>query len=489
MGEGCVNLKVNLRPLCAATMLGASLFLPLGKCEGKKTDDYKNIKEKKICGIEYVTEFTDFNSNRCIVTYSNDEARKYLEVKNPTFDDVRDVVEKNDNLPPKFKKAIFDYISSLQKNQPGIDLCIFYYNMEGLKLVIDNENSEQNSNNVKIVAYFNSWERTIYLCDNFDFEDENSIWTLFHELTHALDNAFIQTDGCFVYRVNYLFIAKGGKIEFLGLAIMEGATENNVFDISESPYVAYDKDGEARVWVSSYCEYADIFSLLSSCANQSEFDFHEKGLVGLLSNLKENGVDCAIEIIEAMDADGNSMSNSGLREMVYENVFEDKCNFWQSNNMTAAEIENAIDYTFDNCFFEERLEENDYIISTYYGNAQQNLKASLSQKISELIEEPVNIAGDEPSGSHISMEDTFIYESKKHTIMACYKVYVDGVAIYTDGINYISEEDMVCGEVLDVLIDKGVVEFDGNATITIDAKRWKEYFAHQKTFEFTPIGN
>ena len=79
-----------------------------------------------------MTEVYDgFKTN--IIAYSNDEVRDYLEVKRPTFEQTKQVIENKSNIPKDLKKLLLQFCENFEREEPKADLCVFYYNMQDIK--------------------------------------------------------------------------------------------------------------------------------------------------------------------------------------------------------------------------------------------------------------------------------------------------------------------------------------------------------------------
>lgn len=64
-----------------------------------------------------------------------EEFRDYVEVKNPTYDDVRKTVEENVNINNQYKNYLYECLDNLEKNASDLDLIALYHNIKDLKIV------------------------------------------------------------------------------------------------------------------------------------------------------------------------------------------------------------------------------------------------------------------------------------------------------------------------------------------------------------------
>lgn len=108
-------------------------------------------------GMYYVTKMDNGDGTNTIFVSNNDEFRKYVDVKHPTFDDVRKALAEKENIPKRYKDYINQHINNLEETHKNLDLAVMYYNIE--RLIIEEKEEEDIKNDVgasEVVAYFNA---------------------------------------------------------------------------------------------------------------------------------------------------------------------------------------------------------------------------------------------------------------------------------------------------------------------------------------------
>lgn len=87
-----------------------------------------------------------------------DEYRNYVEVKNPTYSDVRGVVEENTNISNLYKEYLYESFDNLEKNASDLDLVALYHNVKDLKIV---NCTDEDFNNFYGGIYFDKAEKCL----------------------------------------------------------------------------------------------------------------------------------------------------------------------------------------------------------------------------------------------------------------------------------------------------------------------------------------
>ena len=118
--------------------------------------------------------------NKKIYAQTIKEFGKLIGIENITFDDVRKVVNDNENLSNEYKITILKGIDNIQKYLPNMDLEVLYYNLKRIKIIIitqDEMNNIFNDGNNYQGCF--SWQTgEVYI-----IEDEKSNESvLFHEI-------------------------------------------------------------------------------------------------------------------------------------------------------------------------------------------------------------------------------------------------------------------------------------------------------------------
>lgn len=93
------------------------------------------------------------------VTYCKDieEFKKYIDidVKNPTFEDLKNAIRKNENIDDIYKEWLYTGIDNLESSRINMDLTILYYNLNRIKIIEVSLDEIKEDYPPAAVAYFN----------------------------------------------------------------------------------------------------------------------------------------------------------------------------------------------------------------------------------------------------------------------------------------------------------------------------------------------
>lgn len=237
----------------------------------------------------YYKVIRDNNQN---ITYcdSIDDFKKYVDVKNPTFEDVRNAIYENPSITSEYQDILIEGLNNLEIQNNDLDLTILYYNIKRLEFV-EISVSEMMDKIGFSGAYYNVEDGKVFVDSN------RTPYVVLHEvLGHAIsdikmaigdDYVFYMPD-CLAVKVD--FDNDDYSFEFLGTSLEEGKADlvaNKAYNTTmQGPY-----DMEA--------EQLRIFNEVS---NTSLNEFINNGVVGLVSNMKENDIDKPVEYIMSVDS-------------------------------------------------------------------------------------------------------------------------------------------------------------------------------------------
>lgn len=474
--------------------LSLSMLFPTLGCRSSKNGSPQATVCELDDGTLVVTEFYDgFKTN--IIAYSNDEVRDYLEVKHPTFEQTKQVIENKSNIPKDLKKLLLQFCENFEREELKADLCVFYYNLQDIKFEFlkDEEMNELNiyANGKVTNAYFDVTSRTIYLSENFDLNSEFDRNVLFHEMVHTIDSATIELKDKTVYRINYLCVAENDKMVGLGAALYEGASEFTNFMISGNDHVPVEWHGFVDRSINAYYEYVDVFDLFLECSKSDVGDFRENGPLELIDDMTDEGIHNPIELMKSLDDDLFGMPTNCKRQQIYMSVFEDMSERWANEGNDEKAIHDLAENCIDDRFIGNQIGNGDENIEMFYGDCQRIIKSMVYDMIdgTNPIEDQIDYEIDVQA--YISDENLFIYETTSGDIKFCYKIVLeDGIILYYDNDirQFVAEEVMVCGDNLMVLVEKGIVTYEmkeGYKEVRVSMEKWQKHFhdSFQKTYK------
>lgn len=165
--------------------------------ESSSLDDVKdyvsyNIDDLKDDeSLEVDTFFENTNKTKLNI-YDMDYADMYFDYDNVDVEDLRDVLNGNDQISPKCKDVLNEYINAIEEKYPDIDLRIFYKNLKTLEVVECTKN-ELAMKSLSFDSYgcYMKNENKIYVLADYDYVP--GTWeyqVLFHEFTHCLRNGW-----------------------------------------------------------------------------------------------------------------------------------------------------------------------------------------------------------------------------------------------------------------------------------------------------------
>jgi len=473
--------------------LSLSMLFPTMGCKSSRNSSPRATTCSLDDGTLVVTEFYDgFKTN--IIAYSNDDVRDYLEVKHPTFEQTKQVIENKSNIPKDLKKLLLQFCENFEREEPKADLCVFYYNMQDIKFEFlkDEEMNELNiSANGKVTnAYFDVISRTIYLSENFDLNSEFDRNVLFHEMVHTIDSAMIELKDKIVCRINYLCVFENGKIKGVGIALYEGASELANFMYSGNDYVPAKSDGFEKS-INAYYEYADVCDLFLECSRSEVGTFRENGPLELVSDMTDVGIHNPVELVKSLDDDLFGTTSNCKRQQIYVSVLEDMSERWIKDGNDVKAIHDLAENCIDDRFIGNQIGNGDDSIEMFYGDCQRIIKSMVYDMIdgTNPIEDQIDYEIDVQA--YISDENLFIYETTSGDIKFCYKIVLeDGLTLYYDNDirQFVDEEVMVCGDNLMVLVEKGIVTYEmkeGYKEVRVSMEKWQKHFhdSFQKTYK------
>lgn len=330
-----------------------------------------------------------YKTENKIYVKNNDEFRQYVENKNPTFDDVREVIEKNQNLDSNIKEILYEYLTVLEEKCPDIDLVCFYYNAERLYVEVLSKEKMEEIYGSNIKGAYNTLKGSISI-----IEDEIVKEIMHHEVSHMLNQSAISVDNTIVYRRAQSYILAGQNTGIsIGEGYSEGIIENFLIDV-------LGKDSTNDIGI--YRDYTDIVNLIIRTTNISIIDMLNNDTRYIIERLNEEGIKDAKDIIALIDIMGITMSNKELEavndfrveiySLYFENLFEQKVKEgWTTEEIYYYTLDilknNYIQrkYGDEDPYFNEQSDINDKILRKIYSSSVESPKYTVKETTEDFV--------------------------------------------------------------------------------------------------------
>ena len=214
---------------------------------------------------------------------------EYLDKKDITFDDLREVTNENNNIPADIKKTIIEGINNLEKNGFDMNHAVLYYNLKRMTFEHVNSNVLHNS-----AAQFEMLTSKVLINDDFtNYRTE----TLLHEiLGHGSTMAYIEEKGV-ICKIDesYILLDKEGR--YIDNGTFGRATSEGIADIIASKAMGK----PATIYENSYSTFVYALSLFCSTLDISMEEFANKGIDILIERMKENKISEPYLLINSLD--------------------------------------------------------------------------------------------------------------------------------------------------------------------------------------------
>lgn len=242
--------------------------------------EYENL------GDNYYRIKKDYNNN-IIYCSSLEEFKNYVDIKNPTLTDIKNVLADNSNINKEYKEWILEGIENLQKQVENLELVALYYNLKRMNIV--ERSKEEIAEKIGTLgAYFDISTGEVAI-------DPEGVtpYILCHEiLGHAISDIEIISNETIIRYTPYckVMCTELNAIDFnLGLSLEEGKANliSNIATASTrgGPYVAEE-------------EQLRIFNTIT---NTSLEEFINSGVVELINNMRKNDINKPIDYINNVD--------------------------------------------------------------------------------------------------------------------------------------------------------------------------------------------
>lgn len=249
------------------------------------------IQLEKINGGVHI--ITEFGNN--IYCESIQEFNKYIEAQNPTYDDIRAVLEGNENIAEEYKKIIQEGINNLEEKLPNMNLSVLYFNLSRMKIIEDTEENIREADGENTIAYFDKITGEVVV-NKDNVEDE----ILLHEaLGHGSTSAIMQYEDKTIYMGPDLTIYNedNNDVKLFGQSFSE----------AEADIIAKIALGEKFAYKQSYAPISEQLRIFMETSGVDFTTVLNKGTSYLVDEMYKNDIDNPLAYFESCDALCNAM--------------------------------------------------------------------------------------------------------------------------------------------------------------------------------------
>lgn len=276
--------------------------------------DY-NLKTENQVYKEIVFEQKSYLNEGTNVIISNNEQLDTFGIKQVSFNDVRKTLENNEKIPDKYRNYLKEYIDILEERLPEIDLRVFNENLKTLEFEIISPTDWKKEG---VLGYYTLDKNTTTLKEYYDSSKQERE-TVFHELTHTLNNGVIR-----IYnnngQVEYNLIKKFESASGYGHAYTEGInTVLSDYLLTENEELFFDKEFHLH---NGYQPISNIsYQLLKILDDYSFYDFINEDITTLKIELNKYGLSDSIDLLDTIIKDDNKIEIVELDNL---NILEEK---------------------------------------------------------------------------------------------------------------------------------------------------------------------
>lgn len=354
-----------------------------GKILKKDTYDLKQDDEPQVrvsyeetpYGVRFIKRM-DGKEGTVIFVKNNDEVRKFLDVKDPSFEDVRIAILNNSNIPEKFKKIAIEYVDEIERNNPRQNLAILYYNICNLRNI-----KIPDSSNECIQGYFHKFKKEIAVSDN-----DNASLAFKHELTHATYSIDVELGNTHIIKdIMHPTLTPENKMIVIGMSINEGLTDNRRAEISGKTLSNKNK--------MSYEQFQDEMQICSKLIGISTEELLNNNIKFFMDRMYEKGIDNIGTIVSLMDANLNGIirgevqieNAEAIRLAIYSLIFENFIKNAIEEGKTSDEIYKSVLELLDSGYIQDRVKKEPETAEHYYLYSQLKLRRNIMSFVNELL--------------------------------------------------------------------------------------------------------
>ena len=323
--EASFEIDASLPAAVQDTIKGLSEMGVYVESISPDVDIYKfkgvDLKEPTYQGIDFST----FSEVSYVDSCTPAEFAQYIDIQNPTYDDVRNVLNSNPQVPDDIKEILLGGINNMEAKGFSMDLSVLYYNLQRL-----NVKYVQPGDLGTCIGIYDHVDGCTYLENEINQKDPAYVAeivrheVLGHGSTRAYNpNAKVMCD----VMDPYLEIDQQGVIRdagFLGHFAVEGIADT---------ITAIANDKKIDTQTSSYT--TEVYELITLCdSNDIEIeDFANHGIELLIDKMKANGVENPYQTISILDNTTELMMQNALVQADLTSTFVEYYDELEANNV------------------------------------------------------------------------------------------------------------------------------------------------------------
>ena len=237
---------------------------------------------------------SDYQQYDLVKSYDARDCSAYeaiLGYADASLDQIREALDSNSNIDPKFKDFIYQYACDLRTLYPDCNLAVLYYNLQTLVIdemtqaEIDKETLSTNS-----AACYLPYENRICILENLDLSREGDDYiVLVHELCHAARGLHVRSDAYTEYDIDISFY----DTHKMGTYAEEGIITN----------ISYELQGLGQK-ATFYPMLASYYRIIGSCIDYTGADFFNHSVNYLIDQMDAfmGDEEYAYQIVARIDA-------------------------------------------------------------------------------------------------------------------------------------------------------------------------------------------
>lgn len=238
----------------------------------------------------YATDFQDLDLVKIYKGRDSSSYEKILGYHDATLDQIRQVLDENDNISSQYKDFIYQFACDLRAIYPNCNLAVLYHNLH--TLVIDEMTQaeiDRETLSIDSAACYLRYENRICIAENLDLSRESDDYIiLIHELCHAARCVQVRPENPAEYDIDIGFYDDYK----MGTYAEEGVVTN----------IAYELQGLGNKAIF-YPMLASYYRIIENCIDYSGEDFFNHSVNYLIGKMDEfMGDGQAYEIVARIDA-------------------------------------------------------------------------------------------------------------------------------------------------------------------------------------------
>ena len=138
--------------------------------------------------------YEDFNT---LYIYDMDYLDVAFNYDSVSLDEINNVIANNNNIPPKFKNLLYEFVSNVDSVYANADLRVLYENLKGLEIVeCDKGQIVKKTRNSNSYGCYDMEENKIYVLEGCEFKKHT--WgyeIIMHEFSHCMRSGIYESAG------------------------------------------------------------------------------------------------------------------------------------------------------------------------------------------------------------------------------------------------------------------------------------------------------